>query len=425
MTFETSWLLCVRPRNNRRRTGRDFRTFNVVSGKPNLASTYAPRTINHNISVISAFYEYHRRALTGPLRNPVPERVVNGSRFGAHHNPEDEYAHGRRADYRQKVPVQAARSIPDVAFENLFSALGSDRDRALVAFYVSSAARPSELVGLTNGMVDVGNQCISVVRKGSGSIQRVPASAEAFLWFRLYQQSLPAELTGAGLSAWWTLRRPYRPMNYEAARAVIRRVNVVLGSNWTLHDFRHTAAMRMAQDPRVSITDIQAVLGHVHLSTTEAYLKPRDSEVIGRVNNISRPGLSKPALQPRNRLARLAIPQKTLRTSSAVQHGRREGLPADRRPRTATRARSARAAAQHTAPVFDVARRPGERRGDAERSQFEIGCRSGDDPRRSGGVRGCHLAGAMGSLRMPGGRHRVVRPARQSVGCIADEEGCG
>jgi site-specific recombinase XerD len=257
---------------------------NVVSGKPNLGSTYAPRTINHNISVISAFYEYHRRALTGPLRNPVPARVVNGARFGAHHNSEDAHGHGRRADYRQKVPVQVARSIPDVAFENLFSALGSDRDRALVAFYVSSAARPSELVGLTNGMVDVGSQCISVVRKGSGSVQRVPASSEAFIWFRLYQQALPEELTGSGRSAWWTQRKPYRPMNYESVRAVIRRVNVVLGSNWTLHDFRHTAAMRMAQDPKVSITDIQTVLGHVHLSTTEAYLRPRDNEVIGRVN---------------------------------------------------------------------------------------------------------------------------------------------
>jgi hypothetical protein len=35
---------------------------------------------------------------------------------------------------------------------------------------------------------------------------------------------------------------------------------------------------------RPDITDIQAVLGHVHLSTTEAYLKPRDDEVIERVN---------------------------------------------------------------------------------------------------------------------------------------------
>jgi len=257
---------------------------NEVSGKPYLSDVYAPRTINHNLSVISAFYDYHLRALTGPLRNPVPERLAQGGRFGAHHNPEDEYRHGRRADYRQKVPIQAARSIPDKAFGDLFTALGTDRDRALVAFYVSSAARPSELVGLTNGRVDAGQQCISVTRKGSGAVQRIPASPEAFSWFRLYQQALPEELTRSGLSAWWTLRRPYRPLNYEAARAVIRRVNVVLGANWTLHDFRHTAAMRMAQDPKVSITDIQAVLGHVHLSTTEAYLKPRNDEVIERVN---------------------------------------------------------------------------------------------------------------------------------------------
>lgn len=270
-----------RPSGIRRQAGS---AVNEVSGKPYLSNTYAPRTINHNLSVISAFYDYHLRALTGPLRNPVPERLTGGRHFAAHHNPEDEFRHGRRADYRQKVPVQAARSIPDRAFEELFTALGTDRDRALVAFYVSSAARPSELVGLRNEMVDVGQQCISVTRKGSGAVQRIPASSEAFSWFRLYQEALPEELTRSGVSAWWTLRRPYRPLNYEAARAVIRRVNVVLGANWTLHDFRHTAAMRMARDPQVSITDIQAVLGHVHLSTTEAYLQPRNDEVIERVN---------------------------------------------------------------------------------------------------------------------------------------------
>ncbi|KRF09321.1 hypothetical protein ASH00_06760 [Arthrobacter sp. Soil782] len=257
---------------------------NEVSGKPYVSDVYSPRTINHNLSVISAFYDFHRRALSGPLRNPVPERVVNGGRFGAHHNPENKYRQGRRADYRQKVPVRAPRSIPDHAFEDLFTALATDRDRALVAFYVSSAARPSELVGLTSGMVDVGQQCISVVRKGSGAVQRIPASPEAFTWFRLYQESLPEELIRSGSAAWWTLRKPYRPLNYEAARAILRRVNSVLGANWTLHDFRHTAATRMARDPNVSLTDIQAVLGHVHLTTTEAYLKPRMDEVIERVN---------------------------------------------------------------------------------------------------------------------------------------------
>jgi hypothetical protein len=40
----------------------------------------------------------------------------------------------------------------------------------------------------------------------------------------------------------------------------------------------------MARDPIVSLTDIQAVLGHVHITTTEAYLRLREDEVIERVN---------------------------------------------------------------------------------------------------------------------------------------------
>lgn len=268
----------------RPRPRRPVPAVNEVSGKPYLSDQYSPRTINHNLSVLFAFYEFHRRALTGPLRNPVPERAGPYGRFGAHHNPEDAYRQGPRADYRQKVPVQAPRSIPDNAFEDLFTKLGTDRDRALVAFYVSSAARPSELVGLTNGMVDVGQQCISVVRKGSGALQRIPASNEAFRWFRLYQESLPGDLIRPGAAAWWTLRKPYRPLNYEAARGILRRVNTALAANWTLHDFRHTAAIRMARDPNVSLTDIQAVLGHVHITTTEAYLRLREDEVIERVN---------------------------------------------------------------------------------------------------------------------------------------------
>jgi integrase len=32
------------------------------------------------------------------------------------------------------------------------------------------------------------------------------------------------------------------------------RANALLGSDWTIHDLRHTAAWRMAQDPEMPIT---------------------------------------------------------------------------------------------------------------------------------------------------------------------------
>jgi hypothetical protein len=51
---------------------------------------------------------------------------------------------------------------------------------------------------------------------------------------------------------WWTLRRRdhgdglrRQPMNYEALRAVFKRVNALLGTNYSMHDLRHTAALRM------------------------------------------------------------------------------------------------------------------------------------------------------------------------------------
>src|SRR2546429_6032922 len=60
-----------------------------------------------------------------------------------------------------------------------------------------------------------------------------------------------------------------RPLTYHAARAMFTRANAALGANWTLHDLRHTAAYRMARDPDMPLTDVQWILGHAHLSTTQ------------------------------------------------------------------------------------------------------------------------------------------------------------
>ena len=157
--------------------------------------------------------------------------------------------------------------------------LTSHRDRSLLGFYLSSGARPSELLGLTNGLVRWDEQTITVVRKGTRALQRIPAAPDAFVWFSLYQAALPAELTAPDQPAWWTLRKPHRQLNYDAMRAVVRRANEALGSNWSLHDLRHTAAMRMQDDPNMRLSDIQTILGHTSIVTTQKYLRPREVEV--------------------------------------------------------------------------------------------------------------------------------------------------
>lgn len=61
------------------------------------------------------------------------------------------------------------------------------------------------------------------------------------------------------------------------------RAAAALGANWTLHDLRHTAVYRMARDPQLPLTDVQWVLGHAHLSTTQLYLTPMPGDVIAEV----------------------------------------------------------------------------------------------------------------------------------------------
>ena len=82
---------------------------------------------------------------------------------------------------------------------------------------------------------------------------------------------------------WWTLRRPARPLTYHGAHRMFERVNARAGTTATLHSLRHTAAYRMAEDPALPLTDVQLVLGHAQLTTTQIYLTPRKEDVIRRL----------------------------------------------------------------------------------------------------------------------------------------------
>ena len=61
------------------------------------------------------------------------------------------------------------------------------------------------------------------------------------------------------------------------------RASAAMGANWSLHDLRHSAAYRMASDPAMPLTDLQWVMGHAHLSTTQRYLNPLPGDVIEAV----------------------------------------------------------------------------------------------------------------------------------------------
>jgi integrase len=256
-------------------------------GPPAVASgvSYAPAVRAHCETVLRSFYDFHLGAGTGPPVNPFPlDRSRRGGRAHAHHNPMEPYRNERGGMYRPAVPSRIPRSVPDEEFNAIFAALGSHRDRALVAFYVSTGARASELLSVTRAGVDPGRQLISVVRKGTRELAQLPASADAFVWLRLYQLEMEGKLPRGGRQPlWWTLRRPFRPLTYHAVHRMFERAGAVAGTDATLHSLRHTAAYRMAGDPALPLTDVQLVLGHALLTTTQLYTTPRQEEVVRRL----------------------------------------------------------------------------------------------------------------------------------------------
>ncbi|MEY2229716.1 tyrosine-type recombinase/integrase [Streptomyces sp. BF23-19] len=266
----------------------DRGTPNAVTGKPGPGTKYAATTRAHCETVIRTFYDFHSDEGAGPLINPFPLDRSRGSRrsqaqrANAHHNPMEVFHNEKKGRYRPTVPKRIPKRIPDEMFNALFAALNHHRDRALLAFWVSTGARAEELLTSLEKDAHPGQQLIGVIRKGTRAYQEIPASSDAFVWLRLAQEEhwRKGAPRGCNETLWWTLRKPWRPLNYHAARAMFIRANQLLGSNWTLHDLRHTAAYRMARDPELSLTDVQWVLAHAHLSTTEIYLAASQDEIV-------------------------------------------------------------------------------------------------------------------------------------------------
>lgn len=302
--FRFLWAVGVAWDRADRVDARDFCLWLVVAGKPTrphwrhagaaavvqqpvsaATAPYAPSVRAHSETVLRCFYDFHRDAGTGPIINPFPlDRSRRAGRANAHHNPMEPLRKERTGLYRPRVPKRVPRSIPDEEFNEIFARLPSHRDRALVCFYVSTGARASELLSAVQGGVDPGRQLISVVRKGTGEVQQLPASTDALVWLRLYQVQMQGLVPkGRRQPLWWTRRHPVRPLTYHAVHRMFERVNDQAGGAATLHALRHTAAYRMAEDPALPLTDVQQVLGHAQLTTTQIYLTPRQEDVIRRV----------------------------------------------------------------------------------------------------------------------------------------------
>jgi integrase len=287
------WLrTSANPQRRRAPGGGEPGSVNLRTGKPSLSAGYARATINHALSVLSGFYDYHAHHGRGPVSNPVPASASR-RRALAHRSPLEPTPVVGRARLRQRVPARPPRAIPDRLWDELFQAMSCERDRALLEFFVSSGARAGELLGVRLGDVDWAGRQLYVVSKGTRRREPIPASPQAFVRLARYLDEVGTP--AAGESIWRARRGEDRPLSYWALRRVLQRANAVLGTNWTLHDLRHTAATRMANSGTLTLAEVQAILRHADLQTTGRYLAVNVEELFDKLTE----HYGRPRPQPR------------------------------------------------------------------------------------------------------------------------------
>ena len=184
---------------------------------------------------------------------------------------------GRAAPYQPKAGHAGSRERSPTSGSTSSSRRWAHTGIArLLAFWISTGARAQELLGAVRGRVDPADQLIGVIRKGSRALQMLPASADAFVWLRLYHHELgDACPTARAIRCGGRCAARIGRLSYDAARMMFARAQQSLVSTGRLHDLRHSAAYRMVSDPRMSLVDVQWVLGHAHLSTDRAVPDPQ------------------------------------------------------------------------------------------------------------------------------------------------------
>lgn len=177
-----------------------------------------------------------------------------------------------------RLPKRLPRAVLSVsetervlAQPNLATALGL-RDRAILEVLYSTGLRRMELIGLDLPDLDA-ERGVVLVREGKGKKDRVvPIGARAIAWVHRYLDTVRSRLVHARdpgalfVSARGTRIRPTR-LTERLHRYVVA---AGVGKPGSVHIFRHTMATLM-HDAGADIRDLQEILGHAQLSTTEIY----------------------------------------------------------------------------------------------------------------------------------------------------------
>ena len=209
-----------------------------------------PSTINRRLAAISAFYSF--------LLDEDPDLIC----------PVLPHRHFLRSP--QKLP----RPVPEADLGRFFAVIDNSRDKAMFLLMLRSGLRIAEVASLRLSDLLLDDDPPRLVAHGKGGKERIVyLSPQGKSTLRAYQSERPSfpnnhlflSYQGKGLST-------------TAIHKRLMRYRELAGVDLTAHRLRHTFANDLVSAD-VPVTSIQKLLGHVLLTSTQAYVSANDKQV--------------------------------------------------------------------------------------------------------------------------------------------------
>jgi integrase len=225
---------------------------------------YSPSTLNQRLAAIRKLAR--EATLNGVLAADVAA--------GIEQTPGAKQRGARAGNWLTRDEAQALINLPDPA------TLKGKRDRAVLALLIGCALRRSEAVGLSVNDVQQrdGRWVIPDLRGKHGRIRTVPVPA----WVKT---ALDDWTEAAAIREGRLLRSMNRhgaivgeSISGQAILALVRAYGAQLGVKLQAHDARRTAA-KLCRAAGGELEQIQLLLGHSSVQTTERYLGTRQDLV--------------------------------------------------------------------------------------------------------------------------------------------------
>lgn len=243
---------------------------------PNLKTGEPPAktTVNHRLAVVSSFYGFAMKFLIvengspRPLTTFNPAAAVDRSKVQFYGNSKA----GQATDIQRQL-----RKIPgDVA---------GLRDRALILCYLLTGRRLQEIASLRWGDLEIeGRTCVMHIRrvKGGETLQlELPREAWAAVQAYLLADGRSGRMEETSAIFVAIKGQRSEPLSAQAVWNIIRQR---LGLH--PHQLRHTFAQQLAA-MGTDIREIQAILGHKSISTTQIYLGRLEAKQVPHADELA------------------------------------------------------------------------------------------------------------------------------------------